>query len=284
MLDETKQTAQRLSIKNKVLTISCMLAIMLSLFLVCYLFFFRSITIDLSADMEVIYEGESGSATVSVLNHNKNINQRTQEFLDSIQYQVTPNQNLSNGSVIQIVASYDHSLATKYHIQVVNETKEVSVEGLAERFSQAADINQEYQEFLTTTAQNFFDRNMEWILNEDFANFSDGKMELVNQERIYRVFLKSMSLENRDKILDVYQITAKQDAKEYTINYFLVYDGVNSKKELKDENIYGEKVITDTVLGIDGSINKDGIIHSQEDLESALWHKYLYNYTYELVE
>lgn len=282
MLDDTKQSAQKLAVKNKLLTISCMLFIMLSLFLVCYSFFFRSVTIDVTEHVKLVYDGESGSATVLVENNNHNLNQRTQEFLDSIFYTVTPDSNLSNGSLIQITAHYDEGLAAKYHINVANETKEIAVEGLAARFEDVEDIDQTFQLYLNEKADQFFEKNMSMILQDDFTDFtSDGNVTYVKKERQHRIFLQSLNRDNKDKVADIYTITAKGPIKtaeyevtaeqEATINYLLVYDDVNTKKELKDENIYGEKIIHMSIL-------------TQGDLEAILRQKFSLNYIISIIK
>lgn len=256
---------------------------MLSLFLVCYLFFFRSITIDATKDLDITYEGESGSATIYVRNTSKNLNQRTQEFLNSISYQVTPKTNLSNGTIVQLNATFDETLANKYHIEVINETKEITVEGLAERFNSPDEINEDFRKALDAQAENYFKRSMDTILKEDFTDFYvTSNTQLVGKERTYRVLLQALNKENKDKIVDIYKITAKgmvnqasdhEDLveKELTIYYLVTYDHINTKMVLKDENIYGEKLITTK-------------IESLEDLETALRQKYLLSYTFTKIE
>lgn len=283
MLNDTKQTAQKLLIKNKLLFIFCILFIMLSLFLVCYLFFFRSITIDVTKDMEVIYEGESGSASVSIHNNNKNLNQRTQEFLNSITYQVTPKTNLANGDKITVNARYDESLANKYHINVINDVTELSVEGLAERFTSGDMINEDFRNALNAQAESYFKRNMDTILQDQFTEFYvTSNTSLIGKERIYRVLLQAVNKENKDKIVDIYKITAKgmvnqaedhEDLveKELSIYYLVTYDHINTAMILKDENIYGEKLIRSHM-------------ESLEDLETVLTEKYLLSYTFSKIE
>lgn len=284
MLDEAKQTALKLAIKNKLLTITCMLAIMLILFLVCYVFFFRSVTIDMKQGLQVSYEGESGSARISLHNENSNINQRTQEFLDTIRYQATPSKNLSNGSVVQVSVYYDDLLTSKYHIEVANETFEVVVEGLPERFDDVTGIDEEYQSFLDEQGKRYLDKNMERILAEDFLAYSEKTMKLVEDKRVYRVFLKAMTMDNKDKILDVHHIIATDTSDTYAIDYYVIYDDVNDKQALKDENVYGEKLSGDILLSEDGTIKQGPIIQSEEDLEQALRQKYLFSYTYALIK
>jgi len=282
-MDPVKYTAHKLLEKNKLLFLFCILFIMASLFLTCYLFFFRTITIDVTKHMDIVYEGESGEASVTVTNTAYNLNQRTQEFLDSITYQVTPHSNLSNGTKINIVANYDKTLMNKYHIQVINDTKEIVVEGLAERFSDAQAIDADFQKTMDVYAKGFFEKNENTILQEDFTEFYAGShRELVANERIYRVFLKADHHDNKDKVVDIYRLKAKgmvNTAKDHeelseqeaVLYYMITYDNVNTSRILKEENVYGEKI-----LGIE--------VSDEAALTQVLHQKYLLSYQFLIME
>ena len=259
-MDSAKYTARQLLIKNKCLFFCCILFIMLSLFMTCYLFFFRTITIDVTKHAEIVYNGESGSATVTASNGAMNLNQRTQEFLDSITYQITPKNNIANGTIIQIQAQYDENLAKQYHIEVINETREIEVKGLAERYADVEQIDQ-----------------------DDFTEFYAGsEREYIGKTRKFRVFLQALNRENKDKIVDVYCLRAKGmintatdhealEEKEIEIYYMLTFDDINSAKQLREENVFGEKII-----GI--------AVNTQDDLVQVLHQKYLLSYRISLME
>ena len=282
-MDPIKYTAHKLLEKNKLLFLFCILFIMTSLFLTCYVFFFRTITIDVTKHMDIVYNGESGDATVNVSNNAYNLNQRTQEFLDSITYQVTPKSKLTNGTKIKIVANYDQSLMNKYHIQVINETKEIIVEGLEERFQDATAIDTEFQKTLDVYARRYFEKNQEGILKHDFTDFYIGShREMVKNERLYRVFLKADTHDNKDKIVDIYKLTAKGmvntattkeelTEQEADLYYMITFDNINSSRKLKEENVFGEKI-----LGIE--------VTDQESLTQALHQKYLLSYQFLIVQ
>lgn len=255
-MDSTKQTAQRLLFKNKLLFICCILFMMSGLFLTCYLFFFRTITIDVTKNAQIAYEGESGFASVSAVNVDHNLNQRTQEFLNSISYQVTPRSQLSNGTLITITAKYDEALAAKYHIRVINETKEITVSGLVERFSDPADIDSEFLGILDANAQSYFDKHKAEIMQEDFTQFyASSERSMLGYERKYRVFLQALDRTNKDKIVDIYEVYGKgmvntaadhEDLREQTssIYYMVTYDEINTAKQIRDENVFGEKILS----------------------------------------
>lgn len=282
-MDPIKYTAHKLLEKNKLLFLFCILFIMTSLFLTCYVFFFRTITIDVTKHMEVVYSGESGEATVTVTNNAYNLNQRTQEFLDSITYQVTPKNKLANGTKINIVANYDKSLMNKYHIQVINETKEIVVEGLAERFQNAKELDADFQKTMDEFARRYFEKNNDAILKQDFTEFYSGShREMVKNERLYRVFLKANTHDNKDKVVDIYKLTAKGMVntavdkeklveRDAVLYYMITFDDINSSRRLKEENVFGEKLL-------------DIVVSDQESLTQALHQKYLLSYQYLIVQ
>ena len=282
-MDNTKEATQKLLMKNKLLFICCILFIMASLFLTCYVFFFRTITIDVTKNVQLTFEGESGMATVSAVNTDYNLNQRTQQFLESITYQVSPRNQLSNGSVITITANYNEELASKYHIRIVNETKEITVSGLVERFSDAKQIDADFLTALDTHANDYFTKNKEVILQDEFTQFhGDSARTFIGFDRKYRVFLQALDRTNKDKIVDIYEVYAKgmvnqasdhEELKEETvrIDYMITYDDINSAKSVKDENIFGE-----TIAGME--------INNMEDLTQVLHQKYVLRYQITLIE
>ena len=91
-----------------------MLIIIVSLYVTCYMLFFRTVEVDVTKDAVIEYRGEDGAGKVRVLNRNQNYNQRIQEFMDSITYEVKPSENLKNGDQITIQAEYDETLARRY--------------------------------------------------------------------------------------------------------------------------------------------------------------------------
>lgn len=251
-MEHSKETTERLLLKNKLLFVCSILFIMSSLFLTCYLFFFRTITIDVTKHAQISYTGESGFASVSAVNADYNLNQRTQEFLNSITYQVSPNEHLENGMSITIRAKYDEGLAAKYHIRVINETKEILVSGLVERFAKPGDIDADFLNKLDETAKAYLKRNQDMILQTDFTQFQAGtERSYIGSDRKYRIFLKALDLSNKDKIVDVYMLyangiltdgkdTATQTQEPVGIYYLMTYDDINQGRIMKDESVFGE--------------------------------------------
>lgn len=281
---KTQQTARKLVMKNKLLFICCMLFIMLSLFMVCYLFFFRTITMDITKNIDIIYTGESGTASVEVKNMDTNMNQRTQEFLDSITYLVAPKSNLSNGTIITIQATYSKELAQKYNIEVMNKTRDITVEGLAQRYEDATAISDSFYQTIDSRSESYFERNISTIIKEDFHQFYvTSNTQYKDKERIHRLFLQAVNAQNKDKIIDVYKINAtgkvnqatdKEDLidKEEFIYYVVTYDNINNSENLKDEDVYGERLLTDQDVS------------DVEVLLDVLQAKYVLNYQMSIVE
>ena len=134
---------------SKLLTGCCMFLIIASLYVTCYVLFFRTIEVDVTKNANLQFIGESSSASVKVSNEYNTYNQRIQEFMDSITYEATPNTNLSNGDVISIIATYDEELAQQYHIQPIETTKQIVVKNLPERIQNAGEIPKVFLDICT---------------------------------------------------------------------------------------------------------------------------------------
>lgn len=234
--------------------------------------------------MKITYTGESGSATVEITNEDHNMNQRIQEFLDTISYRVNPKTNLSNGTILTVQATYADEIAKKYNIKVINDTIDITVEGLAERYASADLIAEDFLTTLDHRCDSYFERNMNTILQEEFTNlYITSNPQLKEKKRLYRVFMQSINMENKDKIIDIYELTATgkinqaQDREdlvdgEDTIYYIITYDSINSSQLLREEDVYGEKIIL-------GDLNP----HNKEDLEMILRNKYVLSYTFTIM-
>lgn len=249
------QPPSREAVKNKCITSISMLVIIVSLYVTCYMLFFRTVEVDVTKDASIVYRGEDGSANVRVFNRNKNYNQRIQEFMDSITYEVEPNSGLKNGDELTIRAKYDETLASRYHIAPIQSIRQVKVEGLPERFQSVEDIPQEFLTTLDERSKSYLEKNIDQILKEDFTSFYiHSQPQLVDQKQIYRVFLDGKKDSDKDKIIDIYMITAKGEVntsskeehlqvQESTIYYMITYNEVNTSLQVLDENVYGEKLL-----------------------------------------
>lgn len=253
------QSLFRLSNKEtrttKKITILCMFSIIVSLYVVAYMLFLRTVEVDVTKDASIIYSGETQSASVQVENTMKAYNQRIQEFMDSIRYEVTPNSNISNGDAITITATYDEELAHSYNIRPIHKTRSVKVTDLPIRFESADKIDVNYLKSITERGKSYLEDHIEAILSEDFTSFYiDTSPTLQNQKLVYRIFLNSKTGEYKDKIIDIYTIKAKGDVnvsddgetleeREETIYYLVTYNEINTSLSITDENVYGEKLI-----------------------------------------
>ncbi|MEG2543488.1 MAG: hypothetical protein RR986_02195 [Longicatena sp.] len=241
--------------KSKSTTVFSMVAIIFSLYFIFYILFLRSNLVDVTKDATISYRGESEYASVKVSNVKKNYNQRTQEFMDSVTYKVSPNTNLKNGDTITISASYDKNVAHSYHISPTNVTRQVKVEKLPIRFASANDIPKELITSVNKRGKAYLEKNIQSILNEDFTSFYiKAKPKLLDTKLVYRTFLDSKNGNTKDKIIDVFTLKAKGEVntaslgeklevKEETIFYIITYNEINTSLSIMDENVYGEKLI-----------------------------------------
>lgn len=250
------------AMKNKLISALCLALIIISLYSTCYLLFFRTTGIDVTKDVEIMYRGENGSATVIVRNKNLNYNQRIQEFMDTVTYKISPDKNLSNGDLIEIEASYDETLASRYHINATHLSKMIMVSNLPVRYESIKEIPKTLLDTIDESSEKYLKKNMTSILEDDFTNFYfNSEPELKEYQRVYRVFLNSRDNETRDKILDIYAITAigevnvsskeeKLEKKEVTIYYMITYNEINTSGKILNEDVYGEKIITDNKVNL----------------------------------
>ena len=79
-----------------------MACLIFSLFFIAYFFFLRTSEIDVTKHLSLRYSGENGSASVKVTSEEVSVNQRLQDFYDSLRFTVTPNENLKNGDQLTI--------------------------------------------------------------------------------------------------------------------------------------------------------------------------------------
>ena len=243
------------AMKSKMISALCLALIILSLYTTCYLLFFRTTGVDITKDIEILYHGEDGSGVVDVRNKNLNYNQRIQEFMDTVEYKASPNKNLKNGDKITISATYDETLASRYHIDAINTKKEITVAGLPVRYENVKQIPQTLLDDVKENSKKYLEKNMPSILSDDFTAFYfTSEPELENYRFMYRVFLNAKDDESKDKILDIYSITAKGEVnvsskeekletKDETIYYMITYNEINTSLRILDENVYGEKLI-----------------------------------------
>ena len=269
--------------KNKMISALCLGLIIISLYGTCYLLFFRTTGIDVTKDVEIAYRGENGSASVMVRNKNLNYNQRIQEFMDTVSYQVKPQRNLKNGDMITITAGYDEKLASRYHIDATHLTREVMVSNLPIRYENASQIPQTLLDTINDSSEAYLKKNISSILDDDFTNFYiSSKPELLSYQRMYRVFLHSKEQDTRDRILDIYAVSArgevnvsskeeKLEPKEDTIYYMITYNEINTSEKIPAEDIYGEKIIT--------SSSQD--LSKESEFQKYMKSKYGNNYTIE---
>lgn len=274
------------AMKSKMISALCLALIILSLYSTCYLLFFRTTGIDITKDAQILYRGEDGSGVATVLNKNLNYNQRIQEFMDTVDYKVTPNKNLKNGDKIKISATYDETLASRYHIDAVNTEKEIEVSGLPIRYETAKQIPQTLLDDVKENSKKYLEKNMPSILSDDFTAFYfTSEPELENYRFMHRVFLNAKDSDSKDKILDIYAITAKGEVnvsnkeekletKDETIYYMITYNEINTSAKILKEDIYGEKMI------VSGKQN----LQKEKDFHTYMEHKYGKQYTIENIE
>ena len=147
-----KAMQRRHKIRDKSFFFVWMACLLFTLFFIGYFFFLRTSEVDVTQHVVLEYSGESGSASVAVRSEEISVNQRLQDFYDSLEFTVTPSEGLSNGDEITITADYDSDLAQQYHLEPINLTRTVKVEGLPNRYGSISVIPQELLDGLSKHA------------------------------------------------------------------------------------------------------------------------------------
>lgn len=244
-----------------------MACLIFSLFFIAYFFFLRTSEIDVTKHLSLRYSGENGSASVKVTSEEVSVNQRLQDFYDSLRFTITPNENLKNGDQLTISVEYDRDLAQQYHLEPVNLVRVVTVEGLPDRYENASAIPQPLLDSLSKHADSYLEKHLNSILDNDFTDFySMEDVTLKSSELIYEAFMKSKSEENSDRLVAVYELSAegsvnssdeqKQLKKQSsTIYYMVVFPSINDSGVIMDANAYGEKLL----LSVDSKDTQDEV-------------------------
>ena len=92
-----KAMQRRHKIRDKSFFFVWMACLLFTLFFIGYFFFLRTSEVDVTQHIVLDYSGENGSAAVEVRSEEISVNQRLQDFYDSLEFAVTPNEGLSNG-------------------------------------------------------------------------------------------------------------------------------------------------------------------------------------------
>ena len=227
-------------IKNKCIYFIALLSICSGLFLMSYFSFLRTIEVDMTKNVKITYEGEQGRAHAHAKCAMTDLNQRLQSFYDSIEYEVEPNGNLSNGDQILIKAHYDESLAQEYHYDPIHIEKEFTVTGLPNRFENYQQISKEYVDQIQKAMEVFLKAKQKEIFKTEFS-MPDAKPVLVNKNIVYSAFLNSKSGDKTDRMVNVYHMVYECEKQEYVLYYLVCVPEINDSMEVHERDIFGQK-------------------------------------------
>lgn len=246
-----------------------MACLLFSLFFIGYFFFLRTSQIDVTQHVRLSYSGENGSASVRVSSSEISVNQRIQDFYDSLRYTVTPNEGLKNGDTITISTEYDHELAKQYHLEAIHQVKTVVVEGLPDRYESVEQLPQTLTEALGKHADAYLEKHLNSILQNDFTDFYSGdQTRLESYEIVAQAFLKSKNQDNSDRLVVIYQMTATGEVnrsdnkenlqrKQSSIYYMVVFPSINDSDVINDANAYGEKMLLEQDVEKDAQLQQE---------------------------
>lgn len=250
-----KAMQRRHKIRDKSFFFVWIACLLFTLFFIGYFFFLRTSEVDVTQHIVLEYSGENGSAAVEVRSEEISVNQRLQDFYDSLEFAVTPNEGLSNGDELTISAKYDNELAQQYHLEPINLTRTVTVKGLPDRYESISDIPQDLLDNLSKHSDAYLEKHMNAILDNDFTDFySMDNVELESSEIVYEAFMKSKTSENSDRLIVIYRLQArgqvnrsdeqeKLQEERSSIYYMVVFPAINDSGTIPDASAYGEKVL-----------------------------------------
>lgn len=222
-------------IENKFIYFISLLGMVMILVLIAYFFFLRNVEVDIMDNAQYTYVGENGNASVVVSAKQGELNQRMQDFLNSVKYEVSPSSDLSNGDTIHVTATYDEALANQYHYKPKSIEADVIVEGLANRYLALQDIPK-------TLIQDGRNAALDYVKeNQDAIYKLDGKEEktpsLDKMKIVYSAYLKSNQKKNSDRFVYIVQMTYDSEV----LYYMVCIPNINDSNEIDTHNIYGEK-------------------------------------------
>ena len=252
-------------IKNKCIYFAALLGICSGLFVMSYFAFIRTIEVDMTKKVEIVYEGEQGKAKAFAHCEMTDLNQRLQSFYDSIEYEIEPNENLSNGDAIHITAKYDESLAQQYHYEPIHLEKDYVVSGLASRFESFDQIPQTYDEKIQKAMEVFLKTKQKEIFRVEFS-LPKAKPDLIEKNIEYSAFLNSKREEKTDKLVNVYKLVYQWEGQEYILYYLICVPEINDSAQVAEKDIFGQKAYIGEAETYEGYVQR--IFGSHYDVET----------------
>lgn len=250
-------------VENKFIYFISLLGMVMILVLIAYFFFLRNVEVDIMDNAQYTYVGENGNASVVVSAKQGELNQRMQDFLNSVKYEVSPSSDLSNGDTIHVTATYDEALANQYHYKPKSIEANVVVEGLANRYLALQDIPK-------TLIQDGRNAALDYVKeNQDAIYKLDGKEEktpsLDKMKIVYSAYLKSNQKKNSDRFVYIVQMTYDSEV----LYYMVCIPNINDSNEIDTHNIYGEKayLTQDELDGKDFNGYVDRVYSSKYQIE-----------------
>lgn len=225
--------------KSKIFYFVSLTSMCFLLILIAYIFFLREVDVDVMANVQFIYSGENGGASLKVINQTTDINQRTQEFMDSVIYEVSPSTQLSNGDIVHVKATYDANIAQQYNFHPVHQEEDFVVDGLNNRYETLEEMDPDYIKTMQTDIKKYIKKHKDAIYALDPE--VKGKALLTSQEEVYSAFLKSKSMSVSDRFLQVWKLEYEQEGNITPVIYIVCVPDINDGNVVSTKDIFGER-------------------------------------------
>ena len=238
-------------IKNKIIYFIALFIICSGLFLMSYFSFLRTIEVDMTKKVKITYTGEQGRAKAEAKCAMTDLNQRLQSFYDSIEYDIEPNENLNNGDVIRVHATYDEDLAQEYHYKPVHLEKEFTVKGLYNRYENYGQIPKPYVKKIFKEMDRYLNDKKREIFQIEFSK-PKAKPDVVESPVVYSAFLNSKSSEKTDRMVNIYRLVYEFEEQTYVLYYLISIPEINDSQEIQEQDIFGQKAyLTESSEGVE---------------------------------
>ncbi|MBB5183468.1 hypothetical protein [Catenisphaera adipataccumulans] len=228
-------------LKNKLIYFISLAIMIVVLYGIAYMSFMRKVDVNVMENAKFEYSGENGNATLTVtMDDSSEINQRTAAFLETVEFEASPNTELSNGDVVHVTATYDEATAEEYNFNPTHLSEDIKVSGLPDQYSSLKQIDKSYLSNILEAADQYIDDHATEIYRTEVGGSSE-RISLDKSRVVYSAFMKSKNSENSDRVIRIYQLTYTAGETQTELYYLVCVPEINDSDDVAEQDIYGLK-------------------------------------------
>lgn len=244
------------TIKNKVICVGFLFGIILLLYFLCYSLIIGEKKVNVMDSLNITFVGENHEGKAVIQTEQEYFDQRINEFIASISYQVEPSENLSNGDKVLVSATWNEDLAKRYHLELEVPSTEIEVTGLSVPYEHGDELPSSFIQSIEEQSLAYMKDNATTIIENGFQQFhKNTEITLSSIEPCYQVFLTPKE-DDKNRFITFYQVKAKGqvntsdtgislDEQEAMIYYAVTVQGINTSNTVQKEDIFASRVIGD---------------------------------------